>query len=120
MERLSQPAGPFREPARSAQSPQPPCGRRRRRRDGSQLQPDRYYLLGDAGSFFFDPGGDNDGFESPEAATEWARTQTVWPDLARDLDSCSMRALAFSGQAKTFAQTFARLSQPELILGDLR
>ena len=28
--------------------------------------------------------------------------------------------LAFSCQAKTFAQTFARASQPELILGDLR
>lgn len=36
------------------------------------LQPDRYYLLSDAGSFFFDPAGDNDGFESPEAAAEWA------------------------------------------------
>ena len=45
----------------------------------AELQPDRYYLLGDAGSFFFDPGGDNDGFASPEAAAEWARTQTVWP-----------------------------------------
>jgi hypothetical protein len=31
-----------------------------------------------------------------------------------------MRALAFSGQAKTFAQTFAHLSRPELILDDLR
>jgi hypothetical protein len=47
----------------------------------AELQPDRYYLLGDAGSFFFDPAGDNDGFESPEAAAEWARTQTIWPDL---------------------------------------
>ena len=37
-----------------------------------------------------------------------------------EVDSCSMRALAFFGRAKTFAQTFARLSQPELILGDLR
>jgi hypothetical protein len=27
----------------------------------------------------------------------------------------SIRALAFSGQAKTFARAFARLSQPELI-----
>jgi hypothetical protein len=41
----------------------------------------RYYLLGDAGSFFFGPAGDNDGFESPEAAAAWARTQPVWPDL---------------------------------------
>jgi hypothetical protein len=37
---------------------------------GVQLQPDRYYLLGDAGSFFFEPAGDNDGFKSPEAAAE--------------------------------------------------
>jgi hypothetical protein len=34
-----------------------------------------------AGSFFFDPAGDNDVFGSPEAAAEWARTQTVWPEL---------------------------------------
>jgi len=51
----------------------------------AELQPDRYYLLGDAGSFFFDPAGDNEGFGSPEAAAEWARTQTVWPELTRDL-----------------------------------
>ena len=31
----------------------------------AELQPDRYYLLGDAGSFFFDLTGDNDGFGSP-------------------------------------------------------
>jgi hypothetical protein len=47
----------------------------------AELRPDRYYLLGDAGSFFFDPGGDNEGFESPEAAAEWAKTQTIWPEL---------------------------------------
>jgi hypothetical protein len=47
----------------------------------AQLQPGRYYLLGDASSFFFGPAGDNDGFESPEAAAAWARTQPVWPDL---------------------------------------
>jgi hypothetical protein len=51
----------------------------------AELQPDRYYLLSDAGSFFFEPGGDNDGFDSPEVAAEWVRTQTVWPDLAQDL-----------------------------------
>jgi hypothetical protein len=50
-----------------------------------ELQPDRYYLLGDAGSFYFDLGGDNEGFESPEAAAEWARTQTVW-DYGAELD----------------------------------
>ena len=36
----------------------------------AELQPDRYYLLSDAGSFFFEPAGDNDGFKSPEAAAE--------------------------------------------------
>jgi hypothetical protein len=46
----------------------------------AELRPDRYYLLGDAGSFFFEPGGDNEGFRSPEAV-EWASTQTVWPEL---------------------------------------
>jgi hypothetical protein len=48
---------------------------------GPELQHDRYYLLSDAGSFFFEPAGDNDGFESPRAAAEWARTQTIWPEL---------------------------------------
>jgi hypothetical protein len=52
---------------------------------GAELHPDRYFLLSDAGSFFFDPAGDNDGFESPEAAAEWARTQMIWPELTRDL-----------------------------------
>jgi hypothetical protein len=28
---------------------------------GPELRPDRYYLLSDAGSFFFDPAGDNTG-----------------------------------------------------------
>jgi hypothetical protein len=51
----------------------------------NRLEPGRYYLLGDAGSFYFDPAGDNDGFESPEAAVEWARTQEIWPELTRDL-----------------------------------
>jgi hypothetical protein len=48
---------------------------------GVELQPDRYYLLSDAGSFFFEPAGDNEGFESPEAAAQWARTQTIRPEL---------------------------------------
>ena len=47
----------------------------------AELQPDRYYLISDAGSFFFEPAGDNDGFGSPEAAAEWARKQTVRPEL---------------------------------------
>src|SRR6266446_1082788 len=46
-----------------------------------ELQPDRYYLLSDAGSFFVEPAGDNEGFDSPEAAAEWARAHTVWPEL---------------------------------------
>lgn len=43
-------------------------------------------MLGDVGSFFFDLTGDNDGFRVAVAAAEWAGTQTVWPDLGRDLD----------------------------------
>ena len=52
----------------------------------AELQPDCYYVLGDVGSFFFDLTGDNDGFRVAVAAAEWAGTQTVWPDLGRDLD----------------------------------
>ncbi len=35
---------------------------------GAELHPHRYYLLSDAGSFFFEPAGDN----------EWRRCST-WP-----------------------------------------
>ena len=49
--------------------------------DGPWVHPDRYHLLDDAGSFFFDPADESEGFESPEAAAEWARTQTIWPDI---------------------------------------
>jgi hypothetical protein len=72
------------------------------------LRPDRYYLLGDAGSFFFEPGGDNDGFESPEAAAEWARTQRIWPDLARDLrDGVAAVVLGAEWNANQAAQEAA-------------
>ena len=72
------------------------------------LRPDRYYLLGDAGSFFFEPAGDNDGFESPEAAAEWARTQTVWPDLAQDLrDGVAAVVLGAEWNANQAAQEAA-------------
>lgn len=59
----------------------------------AELQPNRYYLLGDAGSFFFEPGGDNDGFESPEAAAEgrgrrlaptWTCRTVTRPQSARE------------------------------------
>lgn len=38
-------------------------------------------MLSDGGSFYFYPACDNEGWESPEAAAEWARTQTIWPEL---------------------------------------
>lgn len=53
---------------------------------GSALQPDRYCMLSDGGSFFFDPAGDNDGFESPEAAAEWARTHRRHASVRRQGD----------------------------------
>jgi len=37
------------------------------------LRSDRYYLPSDAGSFFFEPECNNEGWESPEAAVAWAR-----------------------------------------------
>jgi hypothetical protein len=66
----------------------------------AELQPDRYYLLGDAGSFFFDPAGDNEGFGSPEAGVEWARTQTVWPDLGRDLRDGAAAVADLNGSSR--------------------
>jgi hypothetical protein len=67
-------------------------------RETGALRPDRYYLLGDAGSFFFDPAGDNDGFESPRAAAEWARTQTTWPDLPDLLADGMSAAIVLGGE----------------------
>jgi hypothetical protein len=40
--------------------------------------------------------------------------------LPRLLEALGCRRSVFSDQAKTFARTFARVSHPELILGDLR
>ena len=45
--------------------------------DADALRPDRFYVIGDAGRFFEDETCP-DGFETPEAAVEWARTQTHW------------------------------------------
>jgi hypothetical protein len=74
----------------------------------AELRPDRHYLLGDGGSFFFDPGGDNEGFESPGAAAEWARTQTIWPDLAQDLrDGIAAVVLGAEWNANQAAQEAA-------------
>jgi hypothetical protein len=72
------------------------------------LQPDRYFLLSDAGSFYFDPAGDNDGWDSPEAAAEWAWAQTTWPDLARDLrDGAAAVVLGAEWNANQAAQEAA-------------
>ena len=66
--------------------------------NGPGLLPRRYYLVSDAGSFYFDPAGDNDGFETPEAAAEWARWQTVWPDLDRDLSDGYSAAIVLGSE----------------------
>ena len=47
--------------------------------------PERFYLLSDGGSTYFDATGGADGFETPEAAAEWARRQTTW-EYGVDLD----------------------------------
>lgn len=74
----------------------------------AELEQDRYHLLSDAGSFFFDPAGDNDGFGSPEAAAEWASTQAFWPDLAQDLrDGVAAVVLGAEWNANQAAQEAA-------------
>lgn len=45
--------------------------------DPDALRPDRYYVMSDAGSFYEDESCP-DGFDTPEAAAEWARAQTHW------------------------------------------
>jgi hypothetical protein len=45
--------------------------------DPEELRPNRFYVMSDAGSLYFDE-GHPDGFETPEAAAEWARAQTLW------------------------------------------
>ena len=45
--------------------------------DPDALRPDRFFVTSDAGSFYSDETCP-DGFETPEAAAEWARTQTLW------------------------------------------
>jgi hypothetical protein len=52
--------------------------------DPDALRPDRFYVMSDAGSFYSDETC-LDGFETPEAAAEWARTQTHW-EYGADLD----------------------------------
>jgi len=52
--------------------------------DEHALRPERFYVVGDAGSFYEDESCP-DGFETPQAAAEWARTQTTWA-YGSDLD----------------------------------
>jgi hypothetical protein len=40
--------------------------------------PQRFYVLSDGGSVYFDETDGAVGFESPKAAAEWARRQTTW------------------------------------------
>ena len=50
-----------------------------------QFRPDRYYVLSDAGSLYYDDSGGRDGFASPEGAARWARRQSAW-EYGADLD----------------------------------
>ena len=52
------------------------------------FRPDRYFLLSDGGSLYYDPATNEgaDGFETPEQAAAWARTQRDWPELPDFLD----------------------------------
>ena len=47
---------------------------------------DRFYLTSDGGSFYFEPGGDNDGFATVGAAIAWAAWQLHWPELVEFLE----------------------------------
>ena len=52
--------------------------------DPDALRPDRFYVIGDAGSFYEDETCP-DGFETPEAAAEWSTRQTTW-EYGAELD----------------------------------
>jgi hypothetical protein len=52
--------------------------------DPDALRPDRYYVLSDAGSVYWDDTCP-DGFGTPDAAAEWARRQTQW-EYGSELD----------------------------------
>jgi hypothetical protein len=45
--------------------------------DPEELRPDRFYVMSDAGSLYFDE-AHADGFETAAAAAEWASGQTLW------------------------------------------
>jgi len=50
-----------------------------------RFEADRFYVLSDAGSFYFDDSAGRDGFATPQSAVEWARRQAVW-EYGADLD----------------------------------
>ena len=50
---------------------------RNERDDPDALKPDRFYVMSDAGSLYFDD-AHADGFETPAAAAKWATAQTLW------------------------------------------
>jgi hypothetical protein len=77
---------------------------------GPRLRPERYYLIDDAGSFFFDPAGGNDGFESPEAAVAWARSQDVYRyDEDIDLSDPMVTSIAKGSEFNANAEAVERL-----------
>ncbi len=57
---------------------------RAREDDPDLLRPDSYYVMGDAGSLYFDD-EHADGFETPAEAAEWAQGQTLW-EYGSELD----------------------------------
>ncbi len=77
--------------------------------DDTQGEPafrsDRYFLLSDAGSLYYDPGTNEgaDGFETPQAAAAWARAQTTWPDLPADLSDGVSATIALGAELNTNA-----------------
>jgi len=53
-------------------------------KDPDELRPDRFYVMSDAGSLYFDD-EHADGFETAAAAAEWARGQSLW-EYGAELD----------------------------------
>ena len=53
-------------------------------KDPDELRPDRFHVMSDAGSLYFDD-EHADGFETAAAAAEWARGQSLW-EYGAELD----------------------------------
>jgi len=71
-----------------------------------QLDPSKYYIVGDAGSFFFE--GDNDGFDTPLEAELWARAQDTWPELPEYLSDGMSAAIVRGDQMNESEEYWGR------------